>query len=142
MAALNFKYRVWYVLLTGLTVALGLGSRIWSAALPDFVSAHFGDALWAAMVYFGFRILFLNRGLAFAAFAALLFSFTIEFSQLYQAQWINEIRQTLPGSLILGRGFLAIDLVRYSAGIICAFLADRYLFSKLLPPVRKGNPYR
>lgn len=122
------KARLLYAGTVIVTVVLGLGSRMFSAQLPDFVSLHFGDALWAAMVYFGFRTLFTAKSLALTALAGLLFSFAIEFSQLYQADWINGIRETLPGALILGKGFLAIDLVRYTAGIVGAFLLDYFLF--------------
>ena len=34
--------------------------------------------------------------------AALLFSYAIEFSQLYQAEWINALRHTALGGLVLG----------------------------------------
>lgn len=128
------KARLLYAGTVIVTVVLGLGSRIFSAQLPDFVSLHFGDALWAAMVYFGFRTLFVTKNLAFIALAGLLFSFAIEFSQLYQADWINGIRETLPGALILGKGFLALDLVRYTAGIAVAFLLDYFLLSHSFLP--------
>lgn len=128
------KPRLLYAGIVIITIVLGLGSRIFSAQLPEFVSVHFGDALWAAMVYFGFRTLFTARNLAFTALAGLLFSFAIEFTQLYQAAWINGIRETLPGALILGKGFLAIDLVRYAAGIAVAFLLDYFLLSHFFLP--------
>ena len=50
--------------------------------------------------------------------AALAFSFAIEFSQLYQADWINALRRTTLGGLILGYGFLWSDLVCYTVGIL------------------------
>ena len=34
--------------------------------------------------------------------AALLFSYAIEFSQLYLAEWINALRHTASGGLVLG----------------------------------------
>lgn len=129
-APVNIRARLFYGTAVATMVVLGLGSGIFSAYLPGFISLHFGDALRAAMVYFGLRVLLLNRGISFAALAALLFSFSIEFSQLYQAEWINEIRRSLAGSLILGRGFLAIDLIRYAAGIMFSYLADRFVLSR------------
>jgi hypothetical protein len=79
------------------------------------------------MVYFGFRFLFIHKSLSVAISLSLLFSFGIEFSQLYQDNWINQIRHTLLGSLILGQGFLMVDLVRYAAGIMIAFLMDKVI---------------
>ena len=38
-------------------------------------------------------------------------------SQLYHAPWIDAIRDTLPGALVLGYGFLWSDLACYAAGV-------------------------
>lgn len=62
---------------------------------------------------------------------SLMFSFGIEFSQLYQAEWINSIRATILGGLILGKGFLWIDLVRYTVGITLSYGLDQYFRPKL-----------
>jgi hypothetical protein len=48
---------------------------------------------------------------------ALSLSVAIEVSQLYHAPWIDAIRRTLPGGLVLGYGFLWSDLVCYAAGV-------------------------
>jgi glycopeptide antibiotics resistance protein len=81
--------------------------------------------LWASMVYFGFRFLFIQRTLKWAVIISVLFSFAIEYSQLYKAEWIIEIRNTVIGSLILGRGYLTVDLFRYVIGITIAFWIDK-----------------
>jgi hypothetical protein len=38
---------------------------------------------------------------------------------------MNQIRGTLLGALILGKGFLLVDLFRYGAGIILASVLDK-----------------
>jgi len=48
----------------------------------------------------------------------------IEMSQLYQAEWINNIRHTTLGGLILGQGFLWSDIVAYTAGVIIGALFE------------------
>jgi hypothetical protein len=60
-----------------------------------------------------------------SALLSLLFCFMIEISQLYQAEWINDIRNTRLGGLILGQGFLWIDIVAYTAGVIIGALFER-----------------
>lgn len=55
---------------------------------------------------------------------ALAFSFCIEISQLYQAHWINAIRQTRLGGLVLGHGFLWGDLVSYTLGVAGGMVAE------------------
>ncbi|MEH6907771.1 DUF2809 domain-containing protein [Neobacillus drentensis] len=119
--------RFGYLVAVVLTILFGLASRKFSQLLPVFVAENAGDALWAMMVYFGFRFLLVRRSLRTAIILSLLFSYSIEFSQLYQANWINHLRSTLLGSLILGKGFLTVDLFRYAAGIIFATFLDQMM---------------
>ncbi|MCR8631707.1 DUF2809 domain-containing protein [Paenibacillus radicis (ex Xue et al. 2023)] len=123
--------RIVYLIAVCATIVLGLGSRAYSDLLPVFVSRNFGDGLWASMIYFGIRVWTVNKKLSLAFILSFLFCFAIEFSQLYQAEWINGIRSSLIGSLILGRGFLVEDLIRYSIGILISFLIDRYGFKRV-----------
>lgn len=116
-----------YVLVVLVAILLGIGSREYASVLPHFVAKHFGDALWAAMIYFGVRALLVRMSVLQTFLLSLGFCFAIECSQLYQEAWINGIRSTLLGGLILGRGFLYADLVRYSAGTIGAYVLDRLI---------------
>ncbi len=121
------KIRVYYLFAIALTILLGLASRKYGYSLPLVVAENAGDMLWAMMVYFGFRFLFVHNSFATAIWLSLLFSFGIEYSQLYQADWINQIRDTILGALILGKGFLFADLIRYSAGIMFASFLDKQI---------------
>jgi hypothetical protein len=125
------KDRVVYIFVFLTVIILGISSRAYVDVLPVVVSSHLGDALWASMVYFGCRIVFFRQRLLLSACLSLLFSYMIEFSQLYQADWIHRVRSTILGGLILGKGFLAIDLVRYMVGILCSYVIDRYLFKRM-----------
>ncbi|GMK40419.1 putative membrane protein YjgA [Paenibacillus sp. CCS19] len=116
-----------YVLTVLVAILLGIGSREYASVLPHFIAEHFGDALWAAMIYLGLRAVLFRMSIPQTFILSLGFCFAIECSQLYQAAWINDFRSTLLGGLILGRGFLYIDLVRYSAGAISAYALDRLI---------------
>ena len=116
--------RFMYFIAIFLCIILGLASRMYSSNLPSFIAQNAGDALWAMMVYFGFRFLLVQKNMRSAIIFSLLFSFGIEFSQLYQSNWINQIRNTMIGALILGKGFLLIDLVRYTVGILLGTFVD------------------
>lgn len=116
-----------YVLMVLAAIFLGIGSREYASVLPHFIAEHFGDALWAAMIYFGLRALLVRMSILQTFLLSLGFCYAIECSQLYQAAWINNIRSTLLGGLILGQGFLYIDLVRYSAGAVGAYVLDRLI---------------
>ncbi|AJS58850.1 ribosomal maturation YjgA family protein [Paenibacillus sp. IHBB 10380] len=119
------RARIIYIVAVIITMILGISSRAFTDILPGIVSRHFGDALWACMIYLGVRALLIHKKLALAVLISLMFCYAIEFSQLYQADWINDIRSSLLGSLILGRGFLFVDLLRYTVGIGVCYLIDR-----------------
>ncbi|WP_440115716.1 DUF2809 domain-containing protein [Paenibacillus sp. QZ-Y1] len=121
-----FKGRLIYFVAFILTMAAGLASRHFGACLPDFVREHFGDALWAGMIYFGVRMVWINHSREWATVVSLIFSWAIECSQMIQTSWLNEVRSTVLGALILGQGFLAMDLLRYAVGILCMYGIDRY----------------
>ena len=58
-----------------------------------------------------------GRSLHVRAAISLALAFLVEISQLYHAPWIDSIRQTTLGGLVLGFGFLWTDFVCYSVGI-------------------------
>ena len=122
--------RTIYFFIILILILLGLGSRKYPSFLPFFIAEHAGDALWSAMIYFGLKFISPQTKNSVVATLALGFSFAIEFSQLYQTHWIVKLRTTVIGALILGKGFLWIDLLRYTVGIIFAFLVDTLLLNK------------
>jgi glycopeptide antibiotics resistance protein len=126
----NNPLRRTYFIAVIITILLGLASRKYSHLLFFFLAENAGDILWAMMVYFGFRFLFLKKRIEIAILLSFLFSFGIEFSQLYQEDWINQIRGTMLGALILGKGFLTVDLIRYTIGIVIASTLDRVMIIK------------
>jgi len=71
-----------------------------------------------------------NKPLSYHLILSILFAFTIEFSQIYQADWINEIRNTKLGGLVLGYGFKVSDLIAYSVGVAFGFFINKRLIKK------------
>jgi hypothetical protein len=109
------------------TIALGLATRRFPSAFPDFVARYGGDALWAVMVFWLAALLRPSaRPLALGA-AALGVAFAVEFSQLYHAPWLDALRATRGGALALGQGFLWSDLACYTVGALLAVAIDRAL---------------
>ncbi len=49
----------------------------------------------------------------------------VEVSQLYHAPWIDAVRATRLGHLVLGSGFDARDLLAYAVGVAFALLAEQ-----------------
>lgn len=119
------KYRRWiYLAVTIFILLSGLASRRYAELLPPFIAEYAGDTLWAAMVYAGLRFLFPSASILTAAASSLLFSYGIEISQLYQADWANAVRSTTLGSLIFGHGFLWSDMVCYTVGVVLSAVID------------------
>ena len=120
------KTRFSYFIIVVSVIILGIFSRKIDG-IPTFI----GDALYAVMVYFGMRMLFVNNSFKITIVLALVFCFCIEFLQLYGAEWLLAIRRTTLGHYALGQGFLWSDLVFYTLGIVTAFFIDFYLVEKI-----------
>ncbi|MEW8960728.1 MULTISPECIES: DUF2809 domain-containing protein [Paraclostridium] len=120
------KIRIKYLVVTMFTMIMGLLSRKYMNIFPKAIAPFVGDMLWAMMVYFGLRFLIPKLKLTKTLILAIVFSFSIEISQLYQADWINNIRATTLGGLVLGHGFLFEDLISYSLGIVMGCLLDYF----------------
>ncbi len=103
--------------LIALVCAVGIGSRRYGRVLPGFIAAYAGDTLWALAEFLGFGLVLRRASTATIAVLALALSVAVEFSQLYQAPWINAVRETTLGGLVLGFGFLWSDLACYVAGV-------------------------
>jgi len=95
--------------------------------IPDIIDLFLGDSLWAMMIYFLVRFLFANRSIKKAILMSIIFCFAVEFSQLYHSGWIDMVRRTTLGGLILGYGFLWSDLVAYLLGIGLGAAVDRII---------------
>ena len=76
------------------------------------------------MIYVLTRIFFINKKALFIASTSLLLCYSIEFSQLYQAEWIIAVRKTLFGRYVLGHGFLWSDILGYGVGILVGCVVD------------------
>ena len=102
-----------------ITLILGVLSRK-ITDIPLFI----GDVLYAVLIYFGLRLLFIHLKTHKTFLLSLLFCFGIEILQLVQIDWLIAIRKTTLGHYILGEGFLWSDLLCYIIGTLVAFLID------------------
>jgi len=116
-----------YAAAVAVTIAAGLGSRAVASALPWWLAKNAGDALYATMVFFGVGFLAPRIRTRTAAAIALVFCAAIEGSQLYRAPWIDAVRETVPGHLVLGQGFHAFDLVCYAIGVALGVVVEAAL---------------
>ena len=111
------RNRIVYLISVAIVMGLGLSSRKYAGYLPEWINTYLGDALWAVMIYLFAALLLKDRKSAQIALLSLLFCYLIEISQLYHAPWIDAIRNTRLGGLVLGFGFLWTDIIAYTMGI-------------------------
>jgi len=117
----------------GATIALGLASRHWPAALPAVCGKYPGDALWALMAFFGWRALRPRARTRRVALLALATSVAVECAKLWQAPWLVAFRHTAIGHLLLGHVFSWQNLVAYGLGVLAGIGLDRLLFRGSTP---------
>lgn len=106
-------------------IALGMASRRIPGLFPAVLGKYPGDALWALMAFACWGVVLPSTATWRVAAVALIMCYVVEFSQLYQAPWINAIRATTLGHLVLGSAFHWIDLVAYPVGVSVGVLAER-----------------
>ena len=121
------RSRITYLMAVIIVVVLGLSSRRYSRVLPEFLASYAGDTLWALTAFLGIGVLFPKWSTARVCVTALLFAFAIELSQLYHSPWVEQIRHTRVGGLILGYGFLWSDLLCYGVGIAIVYILEMLL---------------
>lgn len=96
------------------------------------IPLYFGDLLYAVMMYFIVRIVCTHSKAIHVILISLLTCYVIEFLQLYQAEWIVELRKTLFGRYVLGQGFLWSDLAAYTFGVAITFIIEKFALKYII----------
>lgn len=120
------KAKISYFLVFLSIIFLGILSRKIS-----FIPLWIGDFLYAVMIYFLVRIFLPFKNAFSIALLSLLICYGIEFLQLYQAEWMIELRKTLFGRYVLGQGFLWEDILAYTFGILVVFIIEKITLKHL-----------
>jgi hypothetical protein len=107
-------------------IALGLASRKYPSLFPDALGKYPGDALWALMVFLFLGIIRPSQSTGLRALIALGVAYLDEVSQLYHAPWINAVRTTTLGHLVLGSAFSWMDIVAYTVGVVTGSVVEIY----------------
>lgn len=117
------RNRLLYVVMIISVIILGLFTRKINSEMPYFFKTYFGDALWALMIFLAFGFIFSEMKTWKVALTGIIFCYLIELSQLYHAHWIDNMRNTTLGGVVLGYGFSWTDLLAYAIGIgACAII--------------------
>ena len=127
------RSRMVYAAAVLVVIGLGLWSRSDAAGLPWVVAKYAGDALWGLVVFLGIAFLLSRCSTWVIAALATAFAVVVEVSQLYHAPWLDAVRETRPGGLVLGTPastFAWADIFAYVVGIAVGIASDRYLIRK------------
>lgn len=124
------RKRIWYAAALLLVVLAGLASRRYPALLPATLGKYPGDALWALMVFIGWGMVFPARSTLRILIYTLVTSYGVEFGKLYRAPWLNDVRDSTIGHLILGSTFSWQNLAAYTIGAVVGAVVERVLIRK------------
>jgi hypothetical protein len=113
-------------------MALGLLVHRGGGALGPVARDVLGDALWATMIAWWIGAAAPRARLAVRGSGALAICVAVELGQLIHVPWLDEVRRTTLGNLVLGSGFDARDLVAYAAGVSVAVVLERAMRDRLL----------
>ena len=121
------KRRAIYFILYLIVVPIGYATRKLPQLFHPFIAEFGGDTLWAAMFVFLFRAIWSKTALWKLVLYTYLFTVAIEISQLYHAPWIDRLRSSFLGKMLLGSGFLWSDLACYLTGVVFAWLVATFV---------------
>jgi len=120
------RNRLLQLFLIFITVVTGIASRKLSGMLPDMGVEYAGDICWSLMVFWLLGLVFVSKSTLWIAGVALLLSYFIEFTQFYHAPFMDSIRSTIIGGLILGNTFIWSDLLCYTLGVLTGVLMEKW----------------
>lgn len=117
--------RVRYLGLAVATIVVGLIVHL-GAVLPPTARDVLGDALWAMMVVWWMGVAAPRLPLRTRGLAALAVCVAVEISQQHHTPFLDALRRTLPGHLVLGSGYDPRDFLAYAAGVAVAVVLARF----------------
>jgi hypothetical protein len=112
------------VLAVAILVVVLLGALSRRPFAPALVQAYVGDVLWGSLFFLLAAWLWPRATSVKLVVSAVLVTELIELSQLYQAPWVNQVRDTRLGGLLLGHGFSYSDMICVLIGALLAGAID------------------
>ena len=120
----NIRARAVFLAAALATLVAGLTVHRYGEALPSAVRDIAGDALWAAMIFWGVSMLAPRTFLWTRAAVSYLICTLVETSQRVHTPLLDQFRHTTIGHLVLGSDFDARDFAAYALGILVALFIE------------------
>ena len=108
------------LVLMATTVVAGLAVRFAHLGLAFSVVKYGGSGLWAVMIYWLCSTLRPSWPSTWNVAISGVLGTAVEFLKLYDPPWLDTVRRTLPGIIILGRIFNWRDIATYWIAISLA----------------------
>jgi uncharacterized membrane protein (DUF373 family) len=126
-----FKYRSILLINIILIIPLGYTVRFSHGPAPEWLNDFLGSL--AYQIFWILFVLFIypRASLIWTAVGVCLFSCGLEFLQLWQPPWLQVLRATLPGRLVLGNTFTLSDFPPYFVGSFLGWLWVRWLYNRI-----------
>jgi hypothetical protein len=124
----------WLVLLVSV-IGVGVASRLPPLRSIPLVGKELGDVLWAVMFYAIILLIRPTTRPIVAGAISLFIAGGTELSQRYDASWINALRDTRLGGLLLGRHFRWEDMACFVVGSVAAATTHAILRRRSARPV-------
>jgi hypothetical protein len=127
----HIRSRARYAAAAVVTIIVGLLVHLRGDVLGPAARDMAGDALWAMMIVWWVGTIAPGARLLQRCAAAYAICAAVEVSQMYHAPWLDALRSTTLGQLVLGSGFDARDLVAYALGVAAAALIETTIVSAI-----------
>ncbi len=121
------KYRNLILICLILTVILGLVTKFYTGLFSQWINNSFSSIFYEA--FWIFLVIFIRPKFApgWVAFWVFIFTSCLEFMQLWKPPFLQAIRATLIGKLLLGNTFVWWDFLYYVLGCSLTWIILRYL---------------
>ncbi|HEY9831335.1 MAG TPA: DUF2809 domain-containing protein [Stenomitos sp.] len=130
-----FKYRM--ALLISLLIILPVGYMIrFHGAAPEWLNDTLGSIAYEIFLILLIAVLFPKASPLWTAIGVCLATCLVEFLQLWQPPFLQALRATFPGRLVLGNSFTWSDFISYFIGSFLGWVWMWALRQKIL--VRSG----
>jgi hypothetical protein len=121
-----FKYRIAVLISIVIIVPLGYVVRFHGAA-PEWLNDSFGSIAYEIFWILLVALLFPQASPFWTAVGVCLATCALEFLQLWQSPFLQAMRATLPGRLVLGNSFTWSDFPSYFIGSFLGWVWMRSL---------------
>lgn len=124
-----FKYRSLLLINIILIIPLGYAVRFSPGPAPEWLNDFLGSLAYQLFWILFVLFLYPRASLIWTAVGVCLFSCGLEFLQLWQPPWLQSLRATLPGRLVLGNTFTLSDFPPYFIGSFLGWLWVRWMYN-------------